>query len=169
MGRDVQVSPIFFCLEIPGQDQVNARKPPSQQKLNGFLRFAPFRIACKAFVPKVECLSTLEIECFFRSQQKLNAICSWWQNWMQNWMLDLCRTHVDLSMYHLLHCHSTPVLHELSSSWCRKLNVIPCSRFECLSSVAYSHLPLLGFRHLRDLANPKSYVLFVIVLFSKLH
>jgi len=33
-------------------------------KLNGFLRFAPFRIACKPSVPKVECLSTLEIECF---------------------------------------------------------------------------------------------------------
>ena len=37
-------------------------------KLNVFLRFAPFRIAYKASVPKFECLSTLEIECFYADQ-----------------------------------------------------------------------------------------------------
>ena len=63
---DVSASPIFFCLETPGQDQVNHQVRSRSAKLNGFLRFAPFRIACKPSVPKVECLSTLEIECFLR-------------------------------------------------------------------------------------------------------
>ena len=70
MGRDLVNLSHFFLLE----NQDETRQTPGKHlantwiswKLNGFLRFAPFRIACKPSVPKVECLSTLEIECFLR-------------------------------------------------------------------------------------------------------
>ncbi len=145
---------MFFCDQV--RDQVNTRRCPGKLPGNcqGVSRSA-----------KIECKSQVKI----LNVKKLNAIFSWWQNWMQNWMLDLCRTHVDLSMYHLLHCGSTPVLYELGFTRCRKLNVILGFQFECLSWVAYLRLPLPEPLRLLDLANLKSCVQFAVGLFSKPH
>ena len=64
MGRCVGISHFF----LPGNTRTTPGKRLVSWKLNVFLRFAPFRIACKPSVPKVECLSTLEIECFFATK-----------------------------------------------------------------------------------------------------
>ena len=143
-----------------------------------FLRLAPFRIACKASVPKVECLSTLEIECFFatrgnqvrdqvNTRKRPGKLPGNRQGGSRSAKIE-CKSQVKILNVKKLNAIFSWFC-QVCKNWMQKLNVILCSQFECLSSVAYSHSPLLDSLHLLDLANLKSCVQFVVGLFSKLH
>ena len=92
---------------------------------------------------KIECKSQVKILNVKKLNAKLNGLIS------AN-LMSICQ------VVHLYYTSSVQML-------------TPCFQFECLSWVAYLRLPLPESRHSHVLANLKSYVLSVIVLFSKPH